>query len=63
MTNFETITVKAKDLIDKPSLEDELRMAIGMCIERMAENDNQITELKKSIEQLKAELSEMQGRY
>ena len=60
---METITVKAKDLINTPTLEEELRMAIGMCIERMAENDNQIIELKKTVEELKTKLSEMTGRY
>lgn len=57
---MEMITVKAKDLINKPTLEDELRMAVGMCIEKMAENETQIQELKNAINELKTKLSEMQ---
>ncbi|MDP2692183.1 MAG: hypothetical protein Q8O88_00925 [bacterium] len=51
----ETIVVPAKDLINKPTLDEEMKMVIGMAIEEMAELKNKISELEKRMEEMENE--------
>ena len=56
---MEILTVKAKDLSHKPTVEEELNMAIGMCMEKIAEFELHISELTKKIEELQEQINNM----
>ena len=53
MEEKQTVTVPAKSLIDKPSLDEEMKMAIGMALDEMIELKERIIKLEKKMEELK----------
>lgn len=53
MTEKKLITIKAKDLADKPTFDEEIYMTVGGCLQSIAQMKTEIKELREELEELK----------